>query len=573
MAVIKVAQFDTRSAKRSRTTSVYEPLPGKNQVQDSDGAFVWKVNDWDKLTRFLILGAEGGTYYIAEQDLLKQGHDAVLRCIKADGERTVREIVDVSVKGRAYKNDPAVFALALVATHGDADARKAAYVALPKVCRIGTHLYHFVQYCSTMRGGGSGFRRALGRWFTEMPAERLAMQVVKYQQRDGWSARDVLRVAHPVTTDKAQQAIFRWIVGGKDALGARTVTRKVKEGTVERKFAAVRKHLPELIDAFEQAKTADEKALVKLITEHNLPREAVPTEKLNSLAVWDALLQKMPLTAMIRNLGKMTNIGLLKPLGEAAKLVQTRLHDGAYLKKSRVHPMQVLIASKIYGQGHGDKGKLAWSAVPSIMAALDDAFYETFPNVEPCGKPLLIALDVSGSMSSSMAGATPLRACEATAALSLVHLNVEPDCHVFGFAAGSTGGWGSTAIRELGIRKNMTLESACEKAVMNNFGSTDIAKAYEYAIQNKIKVGGFIVMTDNEVNTGRHPALALREYRQKFVGDARSVVVATSANDYSVSDPEDKLCMDVVGFDASAPPVIADFIRGDRKVAAEAEAD
>ena len=564
MALINTKQFDTRTAGRSRKTSVYEPLPGKNQVKDSDGAYVWKVSDWDKLTRFLILGAEGGTYYIAEKDLLKQGHDAVLRCIKANGVRTVKEIVDVSFKGRAYKNDPAIFALALVATHGDTAARMEAYAALPKVCRIGTHLYHFMQYCSAMRGGGSGFRRAIARWFTDMPADRLAAQVVKYQQRDGWSARDVLRVAHPVTEVKAQQAVFRWIIGGKDALGARTVTRKLGKGEpVTRKYASVAKYLPDVIDAFEEAKTADEKALVKLITEHNLPREAVPTEKLNSLAVWEALLQKMPLTATIRNLGKMTSMGLLKPLGEATKLVQKRLQDGAFLKKSRVHPMQVLVATKIYGQGHGDKGNLRWTPVPSIMTALDEAFYAAFPNVEPCGKPLLIALDVSGSMSSPMMG-SPLSSCEAVAALSLVHASVEPECHIFGFA---------DTFRELGIRKGMTLETACRRAQLNNFGSTNISLAIEYALQNKLKIGGLIVMTDGEVNQGPHPTLRLREYREKFVPDTRSVFVGTCANDFTVNDPEDKWGMDVVGFDASAPPVIADFIRGDRKVTKEDEAE
>jgi hypothetical protein len=46
---------------------------------------------------------------------------------------------------------------------------------------------------------------------------------------------------------------------------------------------------------------------VKLITDFDLPREAIPTQWLNEVAVWDALLQRMPMTAMVRNLGKMTS--------------------------------------------------------------------------------------------------------------------------------------------------------------------------------------------------------------------------------------------------------------------------
>lgn len=559
MAIIPTKQFN----KRSNTLSVHQPIPGSNQVENSTGGFTWQVNDWDKLTRFLILGAEGGTYYIGERELVKQGHDAVLRCVKANGVKTVQEIVDVSVKGRAYKNDPAIFALALCAANGDQNTRMEAYAALPKVCRTGTHLYHFMQYSSALRGGtGSGFKRAVGRWFTQMDANKLALQVIKYQQRDGWSARDVLRVAHPRTDDDTKRAIFRWIVGGMDKMGSYSVTRKVKGETYNQKRKSVAKHLPDIIEAFEKAKTASEKELVDLIIEHNLPREAVPTEKLNSVAVWEALLQKMPVTATIRNLGKMTAIGLLKPMGAATKLVQTRLSDPEHLQKSRVHPMQILIASKIYGNGHGDKGSLSWSPVPSITEVLDHAFYRTFPNVIPCGKPLLIALDVSGSMTASMSG--PISACEAVAALSLVHASVETDYHIFGFA---------NTFRELGIRKGQTLREACKRAQDSNFGSTNVGLAIEYAIKNQLEIGGFIVMTDNEVNQGSHPSLRLREYRKRFVPDARLVVVGTAANDFSVNDPNDKFGLDVVGFDASAPPLIADFIRGDKPVAAEEAED
>jgi 60 kDa SS-A/Ro ribonucleoprotein len=364
----------------------------------------------------------------------------------------------------------------------------------------------------------------------------------------------MLRLAHPHASTPEQEAVFRWIVGGLEATGTRAVNRKAGV----KNYPDVREHLPEFIAAFEKAKTASEKELVSLIVQHNLPREAVPTEKLNSVEVWEALLMHMPLTAMIRNLAKMTAIGLVKPMSAAQKLVSKRLKDAEYLRKSRVHPMQVLVATKIYAQGRGDKGSLTWTPVPAVLGALEEAFYGTFPNVKPCGKPLLIALDVSGSMSSSMAGATPLRACEATAALSLVHANVEEDYHVFGFA---------DSFRDLGIRKGMTLVEATRRAVQNNFGSTNISLAIEYALKNGIDAGGFIVMTDNECNSGRHVNLALREYRERKVADARLVVVATTSTGYTVNDPNDKFGLDVVGFDPVTPSVVADFIRGEQPTA------
>src|SRR5439155_24794616 len=87
--------------------------------------------------------------------------------------------------------------------------------------------------------------------------------------------------------------------------------------------------------------------VVKLIDQFDLPREAIPTQWLNEVAVWDALLQRMPMTAMLRNLGKMTSLGLIKPFSDAKKLVLRKLKDETALKRSRIHPLAVLVAQKI----------------------------------------------------------------------------------------------------------------------------------------------------------------------------------------------------------------------------------
>ena len=91
-----------------RATPQSQPIPGSNQVRNSAGGYAWQVDDWVRLDRFLILGAEGGTYYITERDLVKQNHDAMLRCIKADGVRVVNRVAEISDAGRAPKNDPAI---------------------------------------------------------------------------------------------------------------------------------------------------------------------------------------------------------------------------------------------------------------------------------------------------------------------------------------------------------------------------------------------------------------------------------------------------------------------------------
>lgn len=367
-----------------RATPQSQPIPGSSQVRNSGGGSAWQVDDWQRFDRFLILGAEGGTYYIGERDLVKQNHDAVVRCIREDGVRAVKRLVEISHSGRAPKNDPAIFVLALVATHGNDAAKAAAFGSLPRVCRTGTHLFHFAEYVNAMRGWGRGLRKAVGRWYLEREPADLALQVVKYQQRDGWSHGDLLRLAHPVPVRPEQQAVLRWALTGRDGIAeVRTVKRRVNGVEREATYAPVGE-LPRIIEAFEQAKGASTKAeIVKLITEFDLPREAVPTQWLNEVEVWDALLQRMPLTAMIRNLGKMTSIGLLKPYSAAAKFVVGQLRNEQALKRARV---------QLVGIGGEGRNRSNFPALRPLFTWVCGTFQQLFPYADFCADMRLLAV-------------------------------------------------------------------------------------------------------------------------------------------------------------------------------------
>ena len=499
---------------------------------------------------------------------MKQNHDAIIRCIKADGVRAVNRIVEISDAGRAPKNDPAIFALALVATHGDAQAKALAFANLNKVCRIGTHLFHFAEYVNAMRGWGRGLRNAVGRWYVDRGADDLAHQAVKYQQRDGWSHGDLLRLAHPKAPSSQHDAVFRWMLAGADSLGEREVKRKVRGEDRVAKYGAVGE-LPKLVQAFEQAKRASIAGeIVKLIDEFDLPREAIPTQWLNEVVVWEALLERMPMTAMIRNLGKMTSLGLLAPFSDAKRLIVRKLRDETALKRARIHPLAVLVAQKIYAQGHGDKGALKWSPVSAVVDALDEAFYATFQNVEPCGKPVLLALDVSGSMAGSMIAGSCISAREASAAMALITAATEPEHEIIAFSAAAGGhggkwGGGESGITRVNLSPRMRLADVIKRVEAIPMGGTDCALPMLWAARNKLDVSGFITYTDSETWAGNiHPAQALRQYRSEFVGDAKAVVVGMTSNGFTLADPNDRGMMDVVGFDTTAPAVIADFVRG-----------
>lgn len=51
-----------------------------------------------------------------------------------------------------------------------------AFANLDKVCRTGTHLFHFAEYMNAMRGWGRGLRHAVGHWYADRGADDLAHQ-------------------------------------------------------------------------------------------------------------------------------------------------------------------------------------------------------------------------------------------------------------------------------------------------------------------------------------------------------------------------------------------------------------
>lgn len=512
-----------------------QPLD-KDQVQNSAGGFSYTLDLWKQLERFLILGTEGGSYYVREGKMTFENVESLRKCLQADGLRTVDTIVNISDTGRAVKNEPALFALAFAISEGDLATRRAAGMSLPKVARTGTHLYHFVQFALDLRGWGRVLKDAVQAWYVGKRPEHLLEQVLKYRQRDGWSHRDLLRLVHPKFGNVESRAVAHWVVKG--------------EHTCDREICPTQNAPKKLFGHIELQGCTDAKKAARLIRDNRLTWESVPTELLNSVLVWEALLEDMPVTAMIRNLGKMTAIEALKPLSNASKWVGSRLRDEALLKKGRVHPVTVLNALRTYQQGHGEKGKLSWKAVNSVCEALEDAFYLSFQTIEPTGKNFYFGLDVSGSMSSPCPGLA-ISCREGTAVMSMVSVRKEPNTYVRGF---------TTGLVDLPLTAKTSLKEAASIVYRQDFGGTDCAQPMLDATKRKLDVDEFVVMTDSETWAGDvHPKQALDEYRQKMGKDAKLVVVGMLANEFSIADPKDSGMLDVVGFDTVTPQLISQF--------------
>ena len=564
-----------------------EPLDSR-QIANNAGGFVYQLDDFARLERWLILGSDSNTYYQSAQKLTRENAACVQRCYNTDYERTISKIVEISDEGRAPKNDPAIFALALGTCHADVKVRQAAFQAVPKVCRIGTHLFQFVGCCRALgRGWGRAMKRAVAHWYDSRPVDALAYQVIKYRNREGYSHKRLLQTAHPqgpaeskkvdhqpkltpkeyrpvkeaLTDDERQRkSLYQWICGKVDS--------SMQEFLNLPSIVTAHVSAMENIDA-SGAKIENEKAIkvnrIRLVKEARLPWEALPTECNTDPDIWKAMLPDMGLTAMIRNLAGMTQYGALKPLSNEVQIVIQRLTDEDQLKKARIHPFNVLMAKAVYASGKSVKGSRTWDPIGLITDALETAFYKSFKFIEPSGKRTLIALDVSGSMSSPLLGEPsksgrysrytplPLSVCEGAAAMAMVTMRSENNWHTFGF---------SDTFKDLKLTASMSLNEVLEITNAMNFGGTDCALPMIYAMENRLPVDVFQVYTDNETWAGRiHPSEALRKYRKQTGINAKLVVVGMTSTGFSIADPSDPYMMDFVGFDSNTPALIADFAR------------
>jgi len=293
-----------------------------------------------------------------------------------------------------------------------------------------------------------------------------------------------------------------------------------------------------------QAKTAKE--VTNIIKNYDVTWEFVPTQFLKEKEVWEALLPNLPLTALLRNLGRLSALGVIEEFSDNAKYVADRLTNINNIKKARIHPVNVGIAMHTYSEGRSYRGSLFWNPVRIIEEALEEMFYHSFANVEITNKRFLIGIDASGSMTWFHISNMPMSPLDAATLVSLPILTKEPNSVAVAF---------DTDYKRLRVTKKTGWKDLRSQISLG--GGTDASLPFKYAIENKIPVDVFVIFTDNETWYGNeHPVQALERYRDRMGVNSKLIVASMTATDSSIADPDDPYQVDVVGFDPSYPKII-----------------
>jgi len=510
------------------------------QVANSAGGFSFVIDDKARLERFLILGTDGGTYYINERDLTKQNVDFLVDLIKRNGELVLETAHDISVEGRAYRNSAAIFVMALLFRYASDEVKSKAKALFPKIVRTSTHLFEFAKYIELMGGWGRAKRSVVASWYLSKTPDKLAYQAVKYRQRDGWTHRDLFRLSHPKGVN---QELGNFILGKEVGPGG----------------------FPGIICGFANAQASENVYdLIQILNDYpNLPWEALPTQFHKEPDVWRKLFYNGQITgqALVRNITRLARIAAFDDMVFTADYA-SKLVDEEMIARTRLHPTNYLNALVVHEEGQIARNRStwcsgsrerSWTTVPAIRDALNEGFHLAFKHVEPANKRTLLALDVSGSMSYPAIG-IDLSADQVGAAMAMTVARTEPYYTVMGF---------STEFKDLGISPGQSLSQVLQKTTNMNFGGTDCSLPMVWAHRKRIEVDTFLVITDNETWAGSiHPHVALRNYRQAMGIDARLVVAGVASNGFTIADPTDAGMLDVVGFDSNVPKVIADFSAG-----------
>ena len=582
-----------------------------------NASFVYELSLKNYILRMLILGSRENKYKQTTKDLSAEDVQYInVQIQQGHGKEICAILKEVYESSRASKQDTTMQLNAILCRAADEAVRQEA-LSLIKQFRTISHLYSWKNFhASTVdaatgnksKGFGRAVKRQLNAWalaYADKPKD-LAYQITKYMTREGWSFKNILQCTHlctktgddrllpaaaaatataPKTSKKTGKGkandlpakeidlVLRYAVNGFAAmaeLAKNSGLDKIENGVyVYLKAVSEAKHFTET----EENKTE----LIESIYKHRLAREQVPTWALADTDVLLALLVNkkktqvtMPLTALLRNLGSLSSHQALND-PEDLKLVREHLLNPSTIEKSRIHPVTVLLAWFNYRNGQGLRGKTFWRSDSSLVKTLEEMFYLSFKNVEPTDQSICFLIDGSGSMTSPSLCEGVTNA-EAAALLAMIFARSEtkkdtvPNHAFYIFTASKiVNGRSTTGLTDVSdaIHAEASLDQVLQAVQRSDWGSTDISSGILQALQFKRKYGAFIVITDNDVNSGIKPSEALQQYRAGMkLPNTKLAVIATQSSNITIADPADPLMLDMCGFDSHGPKILQEFISG-----------
>jgi len=373
------------------------------------------------------------------------------------------------------------------------------------VIRIPPDLAEFLTIMKSQgRGeGGRAVKREIAAFLNDM-SEYWAL---KYNGRGrGYNLADMIATSHPVPKDDCRQQLFRWLLG--------------KEADLS--------ELPQIAayESYKRAATDEER--VRLIREGRLHVELVTSAGKPSAEVWNAIVEQLPIFALVRHLNALGRAGVLDG---HRHYIEKRLTDSEGLAKAKILPFRFL---KAFNEVR----------IPWVRDALRQSVELTFSNLPDIQGKTAVFLDVSGSM--------------------------DGDCLQIGsvFALAlykKTKGNGifwtfDTEVYDPGASLHDSILTQAER--IRAMGGTDTSAPVRKLIKDGLKVDNIIMITDEQQNAGSEFYKVLGTYRKKMNPEARCFIVDLAPYHGHMVPPTDSLTHYIFGWSEQVLDYIGLAARG-----------
>lgn len=362
----------------AKTPDTTKPLAAGALTENEAGGVAYTSSDREAVLSYLMTGGFGSTFYVDAATHAKRARDLFARAAQTDTEYLAKAAVYARTKG--YMRSMPILALSYLSL---APEKKYFQSAFGYIIVTPGDLADFMALTrgeDRVRGSSRTVRRTVGAWLDTLTP----YHVIKYgSENQKMSLRDIYRLAHPQLTTAEAKAIATYVVKG-----------------------TVSTDLPAQLKGYVDFKGASDTVenLLSMVAEHRLPWEVVTGQlgggdSAEKTLVWTEMSKQMPYMAMLRNLNNFAKNGVLDNGAERKRILNT-ISDPERVKTGKQFPFRYISAIRAFEAADNNTSA---DMKYQVTGALRSALNTSVSNMPNLGKTL-VALDVSGSMSSATIG-------------------------------------------------------------------------------------------------------------------------------------------------------------------------
>lgn len=515
-------------------------------TRNYEGAPAFVRGDEEQLVRVLMTGNFEHTFYASDAELAGEAIGLFRHFAATDPHFLAQAIVYARAEG-LIRIAP-ITALVVLSAADSADAKELFRRIFSRVIQTPGDLQDVIALCrrSALRGMGKAVTRAANRWLAGISQ----YHVVKYgSESQQISLRDIYRMTRPKLTGEAN-VIARYVVKGEVAPELTQIAGYEEFKRTARALAAGQGAGGSTLS--DEERVAAEARVLALIGEYRLPWEVVAGQVIPARAVWERLVYDMPYMALLRNLNNMVKYGVTDS-AEVLDYMTRTLADPQRVASGKQLPFRYFSALKAL--------KAEGAVGTALREALSAALGLSFANMPELGRRVLVANDISGSMSTRPSPRSDTTMAEIAGIFAAAVYKKAESGEIVSF---------DTQAHPRSVSKRQGMAEIA-KAVSGYGGGTNLAAPLEYAFKNRKGQArvfdSAVFLTDSEswydhLTRNRGVLDEIRDYRKRVSPELKCFFVQLLPYKHAVVPESEPGCYYIYGWSGAVLGYIASVVSG-----------